>query len=42
MSHGTLALQPRAPEAEIERFTVVEHDGVLAGCAALYPFIDDG
>ena len=28
-------------EAEIERFTVVEYDGVLVGCAALYPFIDE-
>jgi N-acetylglutamate synthase-like GNAT family acetyltransferase len=23
------------------RFTVVEYDGVLVGCAALYPFIDE-
>lgn len=28
-------------EQEIDRFTVVEHDGVLVGCAALYPFGDD-
>jgi amino-acid N-acetyltransferase len=25
-------------EAEIERFTVVERDGAIIGCAALYPF----
>ncbi len=25
-------------EMEIERFTVLEHDGVIIGCAALYPF----
>jgi amino-acid N-acetyltransferase len=29
-------------EQEIERFTLVEHDGVLVGCAALYPFGDEG
>ena len=28
-------------EQEIDRFTLVEHDGVLVGCAALYPFSDD-
>jgi len=28
-------------EQEIERFTLVEHDGVLVGCAALYPFSDE-
>ncbi|WP_181358931.1 amino-acid N-acetyltransferase [Pseudothauera lacus] len=28
-------------EQEIERFSVVEHDGVLVGCAALYPFSED-
>ena len=25
-------------EIEIDRFTVFEHDGVILGCAALYPF----
>jgi amino-acid N-acetyltransferase len=25
-------------EREIERFFVVEHDGMILGCAALYPF----
>ncbi|NMG02106.1 amino-acid N-acetyltransferase [Azoarcus taiwanensis] len=28
-------------EQEIDRFTLVEHDGVLVGCAALYPFSDE-
>src|SRR5258708_7104096 len=28
-------------EAEIGNFFVVEHDGVIVGCAALYPFPDD-
>lgn len=28
-------------EQEIERFCVVEHDGVLVGCAALYPFSNE-
>jgi amino-acid N-acetyltransferase len=27
-------------EMEIERFVVLEHDGLLIGCAALYPFPD--
>ena len=39
---GTLVRRSRERlEAEIERFTVVEYDGVLMGCAALYPFIDE-
>jgi len=39
---GTLVRRGRELlEQEIERFTVVEHDGVLVGCAALYPFSDD-
>ncbi len=28
-------------EAEIERFTVVERDGAIIGCAALYPFPEE-
>lgn len=28
-------------EMEIERFTVLEHDGLLIGCAAFYPFPDE-
>ncbi len=38
---GTLVKRPRELiEREIERFTVLEHDGVIYGCAALYPFTD--
>jgi amino-acid N-acetyltransferase len=29
-------------EAEIEQFTIVERDGAIIACAALYPFADDG
>lgn len=28
-------------EMEIDRFTVLEHDGMIIGCAALYPFPDE-
>jgi amino-acid N-acetyltransferase len=36
---GTLVKRDRALiEREIENFTVIEHDGVIFGCAALYPF----
>lgn len=28
-------------EMEIERFIVLEHDGMLIGCAALYPFAEE-
>lgn len=39
---GTLVRRGRELlEQEIERFTVVEHDGMLVGCAALYPFSED-
>ena len=39
---GTLVRRGRELlEQEIERFTVVEHDRVLVGCAALYPFSED-
>lgn len=39
---GTLVRRSRERlEQEIERFTVVEYDGVLVGCAALYPFMDE-
>lgn len=39
---GTLVRRGRELlEQEIERFTVVEHDGVLVGCAALYPFSEE-
>ncbi|WP_390879081.1 amino-acid N-acetyltransferase [Marinobacterium arenosum] len=29
-------------ETEIDRFTVVERDGAIIGCAALYPFPEEG
>jgi len=29
-------------EMEIERFSVLEYDGAIIGCAALYPFPDEG
>jgi len=36
---GTLVRRGRELlEREIARFSVVEHDGVIVGCAALYPF----
>jgi len=36
---GTLVRRGREKlEAEIGQFTVLDHDGVIAGCAALYPF----
>jgi amino-acid N-acetyltransferase len=39
---GTLVRRGREKlEAEISQFTVIEHDGVIAGCAALYPFPRD-
>ena len=39
---GTLVKRSRELlEAESGNFFVVEHDGVIVGCAALYPFPDD-
>lgn len=39
---GTLVRRGRELlEQEIDRFTLVEHDGVLVGCAALYPFSEE-
>jgi amino-acid N-acetyltransferase len=36
---GTLVRRGRELlEREISRFSVIEHDGVIVGCAALYPF----
>ena len=29
-------------ENEIEHFSIIERDGMVIGCAALYPFTDDG
>ena len=40
---GTLVRRGRELiEMEIDRFTLAEHDGVVVGCAALYPFPEDG
>ncbi len=40
---GTLVRRGREKlEAEIGQFCVIEHDNVIAGCAALYPFGKDG
>jgi amino-acid N-acetyltransferase len=40
---GTLVKRSRELlEIEIERFFVLEHDRVIVGCAALYPFSDEG
>jgi amino-acid N-acetyltransferase len=39
---GTLVRRSRELlEMEIDRFVVIEHDGMIIGCAALYPFPDD-
>ncbi|MDH5190456.1 MAG: amino-acid N-acetyltransferase [Gammaproteobacteria bacterium] len=39
---GTLVRRSREMlEMEIERFTVAERDGMIVGCAALYPFHDE-
>jgi len=39
---GTLLKRSRELlEIEIGRFFVLEHDGIIAGCAALYPFPDE-
>jgi amino-acid N-acetyltransferase len=39
---GTLVKRSRELlESEIGNFLVVEHDGVIVGCAALYPFPED-
>ena len=38
-ANGTLVKRGRELlEREIEYFSVIEHDGVIFGCAALYPF----
>jgi len=39
---GTLVKRDRALiESEIENFTVIEHDGVIFGCAALYAYPEE-
>ena len=38
---GTLVRRERAEiERDIGNYTVIEHDGILFGCAALYPFLE--
>ncbi len=40
---GTLVKRDRALiEREAGNFSVIEHDGVIFGCAALYPYPEDG
>jgi len=40
---GTLVRRDRSLiEREVTNFTVIEHDGVIFGCAALYAFPEDG
>ncbi|MFN3201402.1 MAG: amino-acid N-acetyltransferase [Bradymonadia bacterium] len=40
---GTLVRRSRELlEREIERFQVLDRDGAIVGCAALYPFTDEG
>ncbi|GLR26410.1 MULTISPECIES: amino-acid N-acetyltransferase [Limnobacter] len=40
--NGTLVRRGRDRiERDIEHFTVLEHDGILWGCAALYPYPDE-
>ena len=39
---GTLVKRGRERlEMEIERFSLLDHDGVIVGCAALYPYSDE-
>lgn len=41
-TEGTLVRRSRELlEMEIDRFVVIEHDRMIIGCAALYPFPDD-
>ncbi len=41
-AEGTLLRRSRELlEMEIDRFTVLEHDSVIVGCAALYRFVED-
>lgn len=39
---GTLVPRPRSViERDVDRFTVLEHDGVIYGCAALNPYLEE-
>ncbi len=40
---GTLVPRGRAViERDVEQFTVLEHDGVIYGCVAIMPYLDEG
>ncbi|NYT38466.1 amino-acid N-acetyltransferase [Allopusillimonas soli] len=40
---GTLVPRGRGViERDVEKFTVLEHDGVIYGCVALIPYLDEG
>jgi amino-acid N-acetyltransferase len=40
---GTLVKRDRTEiERDVAQYTVIEHDGVIFGCAALYPFPEAG
>src|SRR5690606_39103612 len=40
---GTLVPRGRAViERDVERYTVLEHDGVIYGCVAIVPYPEDG
>jgi amino-acid N-acetyltransferase len=42
-SEGVLVRREREHlEMEIDHFTVIERDGTIIGCAALYPFVEEG
>jgi len=42
-NEGVLVRRPRELlEMEMSRFSVIEHDGLIVACAALYPFPQDG
>ncbi|MDI9330567.1 MAG: amino-acid N-acetyltransferase [Alphaproteobacteria bacterium] len=41
--NGTLVRRDRTEiERDIEQYTVIDHDGVIFGCAALYPYPESG
>jgi amino-acid N-acetyltransferase len=41
-AEGTLVKRDRALlEQEVNRFVLLDHDGIVVGCAALYPFPDE-
>jgi amino-acid N-acetyltransferase len=40
---GTLVPRGRAViERDVEKFTVLEHDGIIYGCVAVIPYLEDG